>query len=165
LNPKKMLEQVFALLYQSKKHSIIKKINIRQLAEKNMADKKSTILIVEDEIDLRQLMKKKLINEGFNVLEADNGEIGLQIALTQHPDIILLDIVMPIMDGLSMLKGLRQNEWGKDAMVIILSNLSEAEKIDQGMEKNVYDYLVKSDREPDDIVNLIKQKIIERAKR
>ncbi len=130
-----------------------------------MADKKSTILIVEDEIDLRQLMKKKLINEGFNVLEADNGEIGLQIALTQHPDIILLDIVMPIMDGLSMLKGLRQNEWGKDAMVIILSNLSEAEKIDQGMEKNVYDYLVKSDREPDDIVNLIKQKIIERAKR
>lgn len=127
-----------------------------------MANKKNTILIVEDEIDLRQLLKKKLSNEGFNILEADNGEMGLQTALSQHPDIILLDIIMPIMDGLSMLKELRQNEWGKGVTVIILSNLSEAEKVDAGMQKNVYDYLVKSDWEPDDIVNLIKEKLANR---
>lgn len=127
-----------------------------------MANKKNTILIIEDEIDLRQLLKKKLSNEGFNILEADNGEMGLQTALSQHPDIILLDIIMPIMDGLSMLKELRQNEWGKGVTVIILSNLSEAEKVDAGMQKNVYDYLVKSDWEPDDIVNLIKEKLANR---
>jgi DNA-binding response OmpR family regulator len=124
-----------------------------------MANKKYKILIVEDEIDLRQLIKKKLINEGFDILEADNGEVGLKVAIDQHPDIILLDIIMPIMDGLSMLKELRQNEWGKNVTVIILSNLSEAEKVDAGLEKSVYDYLVKSDWEPDNIVNLIKEKL------
>lgn len=127
-----------------------------------MANKKHTILIIEDEIDLRQLLRKKLTDENFNILEADNGEMGFKMAISQHPDIILLDIVMPIMDGLAMLKELRQDEWGKNAMVIILSNLSEAEKVDAGLEKSVYDYLVKSDWEPDDIVNLIKQKLAKR---
>ena len=124
-----------------------------------MTDKKNTVLIAEDEADLRQLLKSKLIDEGFDVLEAENGKIGLETALNQHPDIILLDIIMPIVDGLSMLKELRQNEWGKNVPVIILSNLSEVEKIGEGLEKNVYDYLVKSDWEPDNIVNLIRKKL------
>jgi len=124
-----------------------------------MADKKNTILIVEDEMDLRELLKNKLESEGYNVLEADNGRVGTDMALSQHPDIILLDIIMPQMDGLSMLKELRQDEWGKNVPVIILSNLSEAEKISEGLEKNVYDYLVKSDWEPDNVVALIRKKL------
>ena len=124
-----------------------------------MTNKKNTILIVEDEIDLRILLKQKLIKNGFTILEADNGEMGLRMALEKHPDIILMDIVMPIMDGLTMLKELRKDEWGKNVTAIILSNLSEAEKVDAGMEKNVYDYLVKSDWEPDNIVSLINEKL------
>ena len=122
-------------------------------------DKKYTILIVEDESDLRMLINSKLTEEGYNTLEAENGKVGLETAIAQHPDVILLDIVMPVMDGLSMLKELRQDPWGKEARVIILSNLSEAEKIGEGMEKNVYDYLVKSDWNPNDIVDLIKKKL------
>jgi len=124
-----------------------------------MVNKKNTILVIEDEIDLRALLKDKLESEGFDVLEAENGKIGLEMSLNNHPDIILLDIVMPVMDGLSMLKELRQDEWGKNAPVIILSNLSEVEKISAGMEKNVYDYLVKADWEPDDVVDLIRKKL------
>lgn len=129
-----------------------------------MTDKKNKILIIEDEIDLRHLLKSKLSSEGFDVIEAENGKTGLEAALSQKPDVILLDIIMPIMDGLSMLKELRQSEYGKSVPVIILSNLSEAEKISEGLEKNVYDYLVKSDWEPDDIVKLIRKKIEENAK-
>lgn len=124
-----------------------------------MENKKSTVLIVEDESDLRQLLRTKIESEEFNVLEAENGKVGLETALAQHPDVILLDIVMPIMDGLSMLKDLRQNDWGKSVPVIILSNLSEVEKISAGMEENVYDYLVKSDWEPDDVIDLIRKKL------
>lgn len=124
-----------------------------------MPNNKSKILIVEDEEDLRQLIKTKLTSEGFDVLEAENGKVGLEMALSHRPDIILLDIIMPVMDGLSMLRELRQNEHEKKVPVIILSNLNEAEKIDEGLEENVYDYLVKSDWEPDDIVDLIRKKL------
>jgi len=124
-----------------------------------MAEKKSKILIIEDEVDLRRLLKSKLIDEGFDVLEADNGKNGLETSLSQHPDIVLLDIIMPVMDGLTMLKELRKDEWGKKVPVVILSNLSETEKVGEGLEKNVYDYLVKADWEPDDIVDLVRKKI------
>jgi len=124
-----------------------------------MADKKSVVLIVEDELDLRQLLQSKLVRENFDVLEAENGKVGLDTALSVHPDIILLDIVMPVMDGLSMLKELRKDAWGKDVPVIILSNLSEVEKISDGLENSVYDYLVKADWEPDNVVDLIRKKL------
>ena len=126
-----------------------------------MANKKGKILIVEDEIDLRSLLKEKLESEGFDVLEAENGKIGLETALSKQPDIILLDIIMPIMDGLTMLKELRHNDWGKNAPVIMLSNLSKAEKISESMEKNIFGYLIKSDWGPDDIVALIRKKLDE----
>jgi len=121
--------------------------------------KKNTVLIIEDELDLRGLLKTKLISEHFEVLEADNGKIGLDISLSSHPDIILLDIVMPVMDGLAMLKELRQDEWGKTAKVIVLSNLNEAEKVSESLEKNIYNYLIKSDWEPNNIVSLIKKSL------
>jgi two-component system alkaline phosphatase synthesis response regulator PhoP len=124
--------------------------------------KKSAILIVEDETDLRTLLKDKLESEGFDVLEAENGKLGLDSALAHHPDAILLDVIMPVMDGITMLKELRQDEWGRSVLVIILSNLGEAEKITEGLEKNVFGYLVKSNWEPTDVVALIRKKLAER---
>jgi DNA-binding response OmpR family regulator len=128
-----------------------------------MSNTNNTVLIVEDEIGLRQLLKMKLESDGFRTIDAENGKVGLETALSRHPNVILLDIIMPVMDGISMLKELRKDDWGKDAAVIILSNLSEAEKISEGAEKDVYDYLVKSDWEPDAVVNLIKR-ILEKQK-
>ena len=130
-----------------------------------MADKKNIVLIVEDEVYLRQLLKEKLNGRGFYVLEADDGMIGLKTALSEHPDVILLDIIMPVMDGMTMLKELRKDEWGKNAVVIILSNLSEPETISEGVEESAYGYLVKSNWDPDDIVALVRGASKNRSKK
>ena len=71
---------------------------------------KKTILIIEDEKTLREPLKEELQENGFKVLEAENGESGLKSALEHHPDLILLDTVMPIMDGITMLKELKKEK-------------------------------------------------------
>lgn len=120
---------------------------------------KKTILIVEDEISLRDILCKKLTREGFMILEANNGKEGLEVALREHPDLILLDIMMPVMDGMTMLKKLSEDEWGKDVKVIMLTNLSDAEKVAEAMAHGSYDYLVKSNWRLEDIVATVKKKL------
>ena len=71
-----------------------------------------TILIIEDEPPLRKALVHRLGMEDFTVLEAADGEIGLEMALQHKPDLILLDVVMPNMDGLTAIKKLRQDPWG-----------------------------------------------------
>lgn len=83
------------------------------------------ILVVEDSKLLRTIAVDTLKTEGFGIYEAGNGRDGLRSALGVHPDIILLDIIMPIMDGLSMLKSLREDEWGKSVPVILLTGEEE----------------------------------------
>ena len=94
----------------------------------------------------------KLMLEGFIVLEAENGEEGLDVALRDHPDLILLDIIMPKMDGLTMLKKLREDVRGKNTKVILLTNLSDNEKVSEALLQGSYDYLVKSDWKIGDVV-------------
>jgi len=118
------------------------------------------ILIVEDEIDLREALVDKLGREEFETSGAKDGEEGLEMALRDHPDLILLDIVMPKMDGMTMLKKLREeNEWGKKVPVILLTNLSATdEKIIKAMVENEPSYyLVKSDWKIGDVVKKVKE--------
>lgn len=117
------------------------------------------ILIVEDEEPLRNALRDKLKSEGFQTLEAQNGEEGLQIALTQHPDLILLDVIMPVMDGITMLKKMRADEWGQTAQVVVLTNLNDNEKIAESMDAGSYGYLIKSDWKIADIVALVREKL------
>lgn len=117
-------------------------------------EKKSRILIVEDETSLRNALCDKLAYEGFVVLEAKNGEEGLAVALHEHPDLILLDIVMPVMDGITMLSKIRIDAWGKDAKVIVLTNLS-----DIAITHSSYDYLVKSDWKIEDVVARVRERL------
>lgn len=112
------------------------------------------ILIVEDEQDLIEIIDEKFTREGFTVLKAGDGVEGLKVSLKEHPDLILLDIVMPRMDGLTMLKKLRQDSWGKTAEVILLTNLSPTEKSPTDTE-----YLIKSDWKLQDIVDKVKKKL------
>ena len=105
---------------------------------------KKKILIVDDEAPLSKVLKDKFESTGFEVLTAKNGEEGLMKAVTQKPDLILLDIVMPRLDGMTMLKKLREDEWGKGVEVILLTNLSDNDKVRQALKNNVYDYLIKS---------------------
>lgn len=115
--------------------------------------------IVEDELSLLEVLSDKFIKEGFKVLQAKNGDEGLRVALTEHPDIILLDIIMPVMDGMTMLKKLREDNWGKDAKVVILSNLSDNEKTAEALNSGSNDYLVKSDWKIEDVVKKVEEKL------
>ena len=119
------------------------------------------ILIVEDEQDLREALTDKLTREGFSVLAAKNGEEGLKVALDARPDLILLDIVMPIMDGMTMMKKLREeNEWGKNVSIILLTNLSATDEIISGIvEDEPAYYLVKSDWKIGDVVKKVRERL------
>src|SRR3989338_4953265 len=107
------------------------------------ASGKHKVLIVEDEIELLEVLADRFKQEGFIVLSARNGEEGLQLALEELPDIILLDLIMPKMDGMTALKKLRQDPKGKDVPVILLTNLSTSDKIAEALQNEAYDYLVK----------------------
>lgn len=117
-----------------------------------MEQKIPTVLIVEDETPLRKALARKLSSSGFEVREARDGEEGLNLALHEHPDLILLDIIMPVMDGLTMLKKMRADEWGKTARVIILTNLSDEGASQQSLENGALDFLVKAAWTMDDVL-------------
>lgn len=117
---------------------------------------------VEDDASLGNVLHDKLGLEGFRVLEAKDGEEGLEIALSEHPDLILLDIIMPKMDGMTMMKKLREtNAWGKSVPIILLTNLSaDDEKINKAITDNepAY-YLVKANYTISDLVEKIKERL------
>lgn len=124
-----------------------------------MTDQKKIILVVEDEDALRMVLKDVLTVEGYEVQEAVNGIEGLEMALRNHPDLILLDILMPKMDGLEMLKNVRADEWGKRVPVIVLTNLSDNEDIAKAVEEDVFEYFVKTDIRIDEVIARIREKI------
>lgn len=110
-----------------------------------MAKKQQTVLVVEDEDFMMEALTKLLKEEGFLVLKARDGQEGLDKALAEQPDLILLDIIMPRLDGIEMLRKLRQDNWGRKALVALLTNLNTPERIRQGQELGADEYLVKSD--------------------
>ncbi|MEK7568766.1 MAG: response regulator [Patescibacteria group bacterium] len=124
-----------------------------------MTDKKKIILVIEDEEPLRRVLKDILTVEGYSIIETKDGVEGLERALKEHPDLILLDIVMPKMDGLEMLKQLRTDEWGKTAPVIVLTNLSDNEDVAKAMESEAFEYFVKTDIKIDEVIAKIREKI------
>ena len=97
---------------------------------------------------------------GFALREEINGRRALDVCETWRPHMILMDIVMPVMDGITMLGKLRKDTWGKTANIILLTNLSDAaETVATSLEMGVYEYLVKSDWRLDDIAEKIKKKL------
>jgi two-component system response regulator CpxR len=122
-------------------------------------ENKKIILITEDDAPIRKILSEKLISEGFSTLEAQNGEEGLKLALGEHPDLIILDLVLPKMSGMEVLKKLREDVWGKDAKVVILTNLGDSETLSKVMESEVFDYFVKTDIKLEEFVQKIKVKL------
>lgn len=122
-----------------------------------MMSPKRIVCIIEDESSLLQALRDKLSREGFSTLTAKDGEEGLAIVLREHPDLILLDVVMPKMDGMTMLGKLREDAWGKTAKVIVLSNLGDADNMSAAVIHGSSNYLVKSDWRLEDIVVKVKE--------
>jgi len=118
-----------------------------------------TILIVEDELNLLDVLRDEFVAAGFKVIKAANGEEGLNAVMTEHPDIMLVDILMPKMDGIAMLKKIRAIENGKKIPAIILTNLNDSETITHALEQGAYDFLVKSDWVPKALVKRVKEKL------
>jgi len=123
---------------------------------------KKTILIVEDDLSIIKMLVDKLRMEGFNVLQANDGEEGLMIASDNNPDIILLDIIMPKMDGLTMMKKLRsKNEWGKKVPIILLTNLSpDDDRVNEIITENMPSYyILKPNWDINDVLEKVKESL------
>jgi DNA-binding response OmpR family regulator len=118
------------------------------------------ILIIEDEPALLNALKDKMEASGYLVLRAKDGEQGLEMALSDHPDLIILDIIMPRMDGFIMLEKLRADAWGKEAKIIILSNLNDKDYVMKSFRNEVYDYYVKTDIRIDDLISKVREKLV-----
>lgn len=117
------------------------------------------ILIVEDEPSLLNVMYDKFTIEGYKVIKANNGKDGLNLAIKEHPNLILLDIDLPIMNGLDMLKSLRKHKDCKNTEVIMITNYQDSDMVADTMLLGVHEYLVKSDWRLEDIVKTVKNKI------
>lgn len=124
------------------------------------SDTKKAILIVEDDLALRKVLVEKLTDEGFSVLEATDGETGLAQATEHHPELILLDIFMPRMDGITMLSKLRSSDaWGKNIRVIVLTNSTDAQTIATVSGLGATDFLIKSEWSLEALVARIRERL------
>jgi len=118
------------------------------------------ILIIDDDPAVREMYAQKLISLGYRVMQADDGIPGLSSAITEKPDLILLDVKMTYMNGFEMSKKLReQGEWGKNVPVIFLTNISpdEEDQLKAVTSTSPAYYLIKSNTNPDDLVVKVKE--------
>ena len=117
---------------------------------------------IEDDTALRHAIRDRFTREGFKVIEAADGEDGLAKALSERPDLILLDLILPKIDGITVMKKLRHaDEWGKKVPIILLTNVPiDDNKIIQAVvENNPTYYLIKSDWKMSDLVEKIREKL------
>ena len=115
------------------------------------------ILLIEDEEILVDLYKFKFAKEGLKLITAFDGEEGLKLAREIKPDLILLDVVMPGIDGFQVLKELRGSSQTKDIKVYILSNLGQAEEINRGLEEGADGYIIKANITPAELVENVRR--------
>ena len=101
------------------------------------------LLFVEDNLDIRRLLVKRLKRRGFEIIEADNGEEGVRKALSEHPDLILMDMAMPVMDGLEATARIRQEPETQSIPIIALTAFSDDGKREAAMEAGCADYVTK----------------------
>lgn len=116
-----------------------------------------SILVVEDDQFLRDLIVKKLKEEGFSVKEAVDGEEGLRFVRENRPDCVLLDLILPGIDGFEVLKQVKADTSLSSIPVVILSNLGQKDDIDRGLELGAKDYLIKAHFTPGEIVQKVKE--------
>jgi DNA-binding response OmpR family regulator len=116
-----------------------------------------TVLVIEDEQDIRESVAEALTDAGFEVSTAPDGMSGLAKALEEHPELILLDLVMPGYDGHTVLEKLRMDSWGKTAKVVVLSSMDDVGNIASAHGSNITDYLIKAHSSLEDIVAKVRK--------
>lgn len=116
------------------------------------------ILLVEDNLELRTIYEQYLRRRGYDIVSATDGEEGLRLAKELHPGLIFLDIMMPKIDGLRLLKLLRHDEtYGcTKAKIVLLTNLGDASRVDPKIQKDMDGYVIKAEIELSDLIEIIK---------
>ena len=114
------------------------------------------ILIIEDDKFLRELIGQKLIKEGYDIVEAVDGEKGIKTIKDEKPDLVLLDLILPGMDGFGVLTKIKEDAGIAQIPVIILSNLGQKDDIEKGLKMGAVDYLIKAHFTPGEIIDKIK---------
>jgi DNA-binding response OmpR family regulator len=122
-----------------------------------MAESKGKILIIEDDRYISKMYQLKLSLEGYDVQVAENGKQGVDKVKEMMPNIILLDILMPELDGFEVLKIVKGDDATKDIPVLIMSNLGQEDHIEKGMQMGAIGYIVKSQFTPSKVVDKIKE--------
>lgn len=117
------------------------------------------IAIIEDDQAISQMYRIKFEAEGFEVETAGNGELGLKLIEEMQPDIILLDLMMPVMNGDEMLSKLRATTWGKDVKVIILTNMGEQEAPEVLKTLGVRKFIVKAEMTPRQVAEMVNEEL------
>lgn len=122
-----------------------------------MEPKDTKILLVEDDKFLVDIFATRLQNAGYDITTADNGEAAIALAIEKHPHLILLDIILPQMDGWEVLEKLQKEELTKHIPVILLTNLGHEEDVEKGLKSGATGYLIKAQYTPTEVVNKVKE--------
>jgi len=113
------------------------------------------ILIVEDDKFLRELIAQKLLKEGYDIAEAVDGEKGLTSIKEEKPDLILLDLILPGIDGFTILSKVKEDPMFSQIPVVVLSNLGQKDDIERALKMGAVDYLIKAHFTPGEIIEKI----------
>lgn len=119
-----------------------------------------TILIAEDEVAMLKALSEKFSKSGFNVIEAGDGQTAHDLAMEKKPDLCMFDIIMPKIDGIELMKKIRNSgKWGSEVPILMLTNLSDPDNVAEAAKYGVYDFLVKTDWRLDDVVGIVRKKL------
>lgn len=114
------------------------------------------IAIIEDDPAISQMYRMKFEADGFEVQVAENGKNGVDLVKNLKPDMILIDLQMPVMDGVEALTEIRKHDWGKTIPAIFLTNMGQEESPKEIKNLNIHSYIVKADLTPSQVVGRIK---------
>jgi len=117
------------------------------------------VLIVEDDVVLVNIYSKKFSNEGYDVISAADGKRGLALAKAKKPDMVLLDLMLPLMGGFEVLEKIKKDDSLKDMPVILLTNLNDCDGIKRGYNLGASDYVIKSFFTPAEVVEKVNKYI------
>lgn len=124
-----------------------------------MGNKPKKILIAEDDAFIMEMYSMKLVSEGFEVISANDGERTVDKTRSEKPDLILLDILMPKLDGKGALKKIKSEKETANIPVIVLTNVGEQDSVKEILDLGASDYLIKSNFTPDEVVEKVKKYI------
>jgi CheY-like chemotaxis protein len=115
-----------------------------------------TVLVIEDDKNIRDMYTDAFTGVGLTVYSAENGEEGIALALKHHPRVILVDIMIPGMNGHQVVNEIRKDSWGKNAHIIYLTNMSDAENVIQAVAQKPEEYIIKSNASIKEVINIVR---------